>query len=477
MPIRLRLAILVAAGSALAAAVGGTVFVTELSTGLRASVLTSLQVRADAISQQFPDAGSGGGGGIQDPGVPLTPGSVGTEDLTQFLGAGGRIVDASGPGTSRPLLSATELVAARRRPLVIERSIAGQPNRFLLLATPTGQANPSVLVVGQSLTTVDQAVGRVSLEIAFGGAIGVVAAAIAAWLLAGTALRPVERMRRQAAEISEHDTDAVLAVPRSRDEIASLASTLNGLLERLHRALSRQRGFVSAAGHELRSPLAILKSELELAGRPGRSQAELIEAVDLAATEADRIIELADDLLLLSQSDEHALDVRLEPTVLPTVVEKSVSGFGTRAAEHGIAIEVDSPAGLVADADERRYRQIVDNVIDNALRHAPQGSVVIVHLEARGGNAVLEVTDQGPGFPPSFLAHAFERFGRPDESRTRDLGGTGLGLAIVKSLTEAHGGVAVVENGPAGGAVVRIAIPLGYPKAFRGAWDDGVPNP
>jgi len=466
MPIRLRLAILFAAGTALAAAIGGTVFVTELSTGLRASVLTSLQVRADAISQQFPDGG--GGVGVQDPGTPLTPGSLAIEELTQLLGPTARIVDASGPGTSRPLLTASELAEARQHPLVIERAIVGQQHHFLLLAGATGQANPSVLVVGESLATVDQAVARVGLEITVGGAIGVVVAAIAAWLLAGAALRPVERMRRQAAEISEHDTDAVLAVPRSRDEIASLASTLNGLLERLHRALSRQRGFVSAAGHELRSPLAILKSELELAGRPGRSQAELVEAVDLAATEADRIIELADDLLLLSQSDEHALDVRLEPTDLRTLVEKSVSGFGTRAAEHGIAIEVASPPGLVADADERRYRQIIDNLIDNALRHAPEGSVVIVRLEARGGTAVLEVADQGPGFPPSFLAHAFERFGRPDESRTRNRGGTGLGLAIVKSLTEAHEGVAVVENGPAGGAVVRVAIPLRRPNGSNG---------
>lgn len=213
MPIRLRLAILFAAGTALAAAIGGTVFVTELSTGLRASVLTSLQVRADAISQQFPDGG--GGVGVQDPGTPLTPGSLAIEELTQLLGPAARIVDASGPGTSRPLLTASELAEARQHPLVIERAIVGQQHHFLLLAGATGQANPSVLVVGESLATVDQAVARVGLEITVGGAIGVVVAAIAAWLLAGAALRPVERMRRQAAEISEHDTDAVLAVPRS----------------------------------------------------------------------------------------------------------------------------------------------------------------------------------------------------------------------------------------------------------------------
>ncbi|SRR5579883_2977229 len=475
MPIRVRLALLFALGTALAMGVGGVVFVAELSSGLRASVLTSLQIRIDAISQQFPDAGSGGG--IQDPGVPLTPGSVGTEDLIQFLGAGGRIVDASGPGTSRPLLSATELVAARRHPLVIERSLASQPHRFLLLATSTGQADPSVLVVGQSLATVDQAIGRVSLEIAFGGAIGVVAAAFAAWLLAGASLRPVELMRRQAAKLSEHDTDAVLAVPRSRDEIASLARTFNGLLDRLHRALSRQRGFVSVAGHELRSPLAILKSELELAGRPGRTRSELAEAVDLAAIETERIIHLADDLLLLSQSDEQALDLRLEPTDLRPVVGKSLDGFGTRAAEQGVTIELVAPSQLVADADGRRYRRILDNVIDNALRHAPRNSTVVVRLEARGDAAVLEVVDQGPGFPPSFLPRAFERFSRPDESRNRDRGGTGLGLAIVRSLTEAHGGEATVENGPAGGAVVRISIPIRHPMVTDGALPDDARSP
>lgn len=460
MPIRLRLALLFAVGAAVAAAVGGVLFVTELGGSLRSSLLTSLEVRADAISQQFPDSEGNGYAGlqVQEPGARPPPGSLDTDELTQILDTNGHLIDASGPGSSSPLITRAELAVLRRHAVVSERAIAGQPHRFLVLATSTG-GNSSVVITGASLATVDQAVRRGTLEIVVGSIIGVFVAAVSAWLLAGAALRPVERMRRQAADISEHDADMALAVPTSRDEIASLARTLNDLLNRLHRALSRQRGFVSAAGHELRSPLAILKGELELARRPGRSQAELAEAVSQAAAETDRVIQLADQLLLLSRSDEQALALKIEPADLRSLVEASVTLFGSRAADARVRIEVDGPASLVAEVDSRRYRQIIDNLLDNALRYAPPESSIHIGLQSAGAMVMLEVRDHGQGFPVDFLPRAFDRFSRPDESRNRDGGGTGLGLAIVQSLAQAHTGTATVANGTAGGAVVRVTVP------------------
>lgn len=463
MPIRLRLALLFAAGTVAVAAMGGVVFVSELSSGLRNSVLTSLQARAGAISQQFPDAGTGGGAGLQVPApglAPGRPGSVDAEDLTQIIDSRGVVIDAAGPGTSSPLLDAAQLALARRQTVVIEVTIAHQPDPFLVLATP-GDQSSSIVVVGASLGTVSNAVERVIVEIVGGGLVAVVIAGVAAWFLAGAALHPVERMRRQAAEISEHDSDAALAVPASRDEIAALARTLNELLRRLNGALSRQRGFVSAAGHELRSPLAILKGELELAGRPGRTQAELAQAVGLAADETDRIIRLADDLLLLSSGDEHALNLQRAPADLRALIERSVDSFETRAAQGDVSIEITGPTGVVADVDALRYRQIVDNLLDNALRYAPRQSTVTVSLEHSDGDAMLSVADEGPGFPKAFLPRAFERFSRPDDSRTPNSGGTGLGLAIVQSVAEAHGGSARAENRGRGGAMVSVTVPAG----------------
>jgi len=462
MPIRLRLALFFAVGTAVAAVVGGALFVTELGGSLRSSLLTSLQVRADAISQQLPDSGGHGGGGfqVQEPGAPSPPGSLDTNELTQILDANGRVIDASGPGASSPLITRAQLAELRRHSVVTESAIAGQSHHFLLLASSAGDSTSSVVITGASLATVEQAVQRVTLEMIVGSIIGVLVATIAAWLLAGAALRPVERMRRQAADISEHDTHMALAVPTSRDEIASLARTLNDLLDRLYRALSRQRGFVSAAGHELRSPLAILKGELELAGRPGRNQAQLAEAISQAATETDRVIQLADDLLLLSRSDERALALKLEPADLRSLADASMVLFGSRAVDRQVTIEVDGPQSLVADVDARRYRQIIDNLLDNALCHAPPDSTIHIDLKSSGAMAMLEVRDQGPGFPVDFLPRAFDRFSRPDESRHRDGGGAGLGLAIVQSLAQAHGGTATVANGQAGGAVVNVAVPL-----------------
>jgi two-component system OmpR family sensor kinase len=462
MPIRLRLALLFAVATAVATVIGGVLFVNTLSTGLRNSVLASLEVRASAIAQQLPDPGGQAGGqgrsGVQDPGsLPASAGGVDVQELTQVIGPTGRIVDASGPGTSASLLTAAQRAQARRQSLVVQRTVASQPDPFVLLASPSG--GQSVLVVGVSLATVDQAVDRVMAEIMVGGIVGVVVAGFGAWLLAGAALRPVERMRRQAAELSEHDTDAALAVPPSRDEIASLARTLNGLLGRLHGALHRQRGFVSAAGHELRSPLAILNGELELGRRPGRTKAEMADALAAAAVETDRIIHLTDDLLLLSRGDEQALGLHRTPNDLVELVATSVEAFGLRAERDRIRLETVGPADLVVKVDAQRYRQIVDNLIDNSLRYSPPGSTLRIAVQRSGDTAVLEVFDQGPGFPEEFLPHAFERFSRPDASRTRDGGGTGLGLAIVRSLAEAHGGTAMASNGTHGGAVVTVVIP------------------
>lgn len=466
MPIRLRLALLFAAATLVATGIGGVLFVRELSAGLRNSTLATLEVRAGAISQQLPDPGGQGGGsntagtGIQDPGSPPSiAGAVDAQELTQVIGPRGRIVDAAGPGTDVSLLTAAQLHQAVHQSIVVQRGITGQSDPFLLLAAPFGTG--SVLVVGVSLATVNQAVHRVVLEIIVGGTIGVVAAGLGAWLLAGAALRPVERMRREAAELSEHDTDAILAIPRSRDEIAALAETLNGLLGRLHAALDRQRGFVSAAGHELRSPLAILKSELELGSRPGRSPAEQSAALASAASETDRIIHLTDDLLVLSRSDEQALALQRSPTDLAELATTAVDAFRPRALVAAVSLAVDAPVGLVVEVDPVRYRQIIDNLIDNALRYAPAQSTVRIAVERVTGGASLEVGDEGPGFPEEFLPRAFQRFSRPDASRNRDSGGSGLGLAIVKSLAEAHGGTAAASNRPTGGAVVTVVIPSG----------------
>jgi signal transduction histidine kinase len=269
----------------------------------------------------------------------------------------------------------------------------------------------------------------------------------------------VERLRRQVAEISERSPRPSLVVPTTRDEIAALATTMNELLGRLEESIASQHAFIANAGHELRTPLAVLRAELELAGRPGRSQAELIEAVAAAAEESERLCRLAEDLLFLAGTDHGAIQLQIEPTDIGAMLVVAAGRLDGREAPGRVVVE--APEGLTAPVDSQRLRQAVDNLLSNALRHGPPGSTVTATANAEPGYLVIEVLDRGPGFPPAFLPFAFERFRRADPARARNDGGTGLGLAIVRSVVEAHGGSVSAANRAGGGAVVRLRLPSG----------------
>ena len=214
-----------------------------------------------------------------------------------------------------------------------------------------------------------------------GGMAFLILAGIGAYWLARAALAPVERMRREAAALSSTDTESTLQVPRTHDEIAALAVTMNDLLVRLRPALARQRAFAADASHELRTPFAVLAGELELAGRPGRSKEELAAAVAIAGEEVTRLARITDDLLLLARGDENKLVIQPEQADIGALLARSARG--RRAATAGVACRVAAPAGLVAAVNPGRIRQAVNNLVDNALRFAPRGTGIV--LSARPG--------------------------------------------------------------------------------------------
>jgi two-component system, OmpR family, sensor kinase len=460
MPIRIRLAVLFAAGTAAVFIVASIVFVHLLAGGLRSSLDSGIQARADLIAQSLPTASAGP--------VGLSPNLAvrGQGDgIAQILDAAGRIVASSSGAGSDALLSQARLQQARRAPVWVTTtfsdvgpsSLGGEHTR--LLATPVLHAGQTWIVVS-SLEASDQATTRVRNAAVIAGPPAVLLAALAAWFLASAALRPVERMRRQAAEISEHDTDTSIEVPPTRDEIAALAQTMNGLLGRLQAALARERGFVADAGHELRTPLAILRTELELASRPGRTLHELTQAVAAAADETERLARLAEDLLSLARTDEGPTQLQRVPTDLGHLLTETVNRAKLRADQLGVGLELEVAPGLTADVDGDRLCRAVANLVDNALQHAPRASAVRVTAAAPAAELVIEVADAGPGFAPSLLPHAFERFRRSDTARARGDGGAGLGLAIVRSIVVAHGGRATASNLPTGGAIVRLELPV-----------------
>ena len=274
-----------------------------------------------------------------------------------------------------------------------------------------------------------------------GGPLALGLATLAGWLLAGAALRPVEAMRRRAAAVSADTSGERLPVPRSHDEIHRLATTLNEMLDRLDAGLVRERRFVADAGHELRTPLALLRTELELALRREREPAELRDAIASAREEVDRLIGLAEALLVLDRAGEAAL--RLDDIDAGELLEAVARRFRRRAEAEGRRIEIGGEGTLHADRD--RLEQALDALVDNALTHG--AGTVRLHA---AGDAVT-VSDEGAGFPDDFLPHAFERFSRSDESRAG--GGAGLGLAIVAAVARAHGGRAT-----AAGATVTVVL-------------------
>jgi len=311
-----------------------------------------------------------------------------------------------------------------------------------------------VIVVGAPLALRDEALAGLQSELLVGGPIALLLASLIGYFVAAAALRPVERMRVRASSISNRHLDERLPVPPTRDEIGRLGETLNEMLERVERGIRRERGFLADASHELRTPISLLRAEIELALEAPRSRNELLSALRSVGEDADRLSQLAEDLLLLNRIDEGLLPIRTETIDLDELLEGVATRFRRRAAEAGRRIE-SGGGGLRVSVDRLRLEQALGNLVENALRYG-SGAIRLCGVE-RGERAEIHVTDEGEGFPAAFAARAFERFSRADEARSS--GGAGLGLAIVKAVADAHGGEAAVANNGRRGADVSLSVP------------------
>jgi signal transduction histidine kinase len=371
--------------------------------------------------------------------------------IAQIVGPDGRVV-RSDPATLPALLDPSAAAAARRGVLLTTVSLGdGDLNSWRVLAVPDGER---VLVLARPLRQTEETLHRLFGGLLVAGPIGLLLATLGGYLLAAAALRPVESMRRRASAISATTPGARLPVPPSRDEIRDLAETLNEMLARLEAALEHERRFVADASHELRTPLALLKAELELALRRPRTAEQLRAAVESAAEETDRLVLLAEDLLLIARSDQEVLGLRIEPVDLGALARSTADRFVERASSVQRRVDVEIPSRTEVSADRLRLEQALRNLVDNALGYG-EGTITITARPV--GDAIeIHVLDEGQGFSQEVAARAFERFARGDDARTR--GGSGLGLAIVEAVAQAHGGAAGIA--PSGkGADVWISLP------------------
>ena len=393
LPLRIRLTLLFSLAMALVLAGVGWFAYARIATDLSRTLDQQLRGRAQDLSALVRRRGSL----RTTEGRLVEPG----ESFAQLLTARGRVLDATPPLTRRSLISASELRLARDGELFVNRpSVPGLDEPARLLAVPvSGQ----VLVTGVTRENRAETLSSVREAFLIGGPVALLLAALAGFALAGAALRPFEA------------------------------------------GVRRERRFVADASHQLRTPLSHLTTELELAQSGSRSPAELREALASAAESTAQLSRLADGLLLLASADDGRVPLKLDELDLADVARHVAKLYGA---------EVEAEP-LVVRADPLRLEQALMNMLDNAQRHG--GGDVMLTAGRRNGSVELHVLDHGAGFPPDYLAHAFERFTRADRAPAD---GSGLGLAIVDTIARAHCGEAHAANRPGGGADVWVALPL-----------------
>jgi two-component system OmpR family sensor kinase len=437
LPIRARLTLVFAVVMAVVLAALGAFLYVRLGSSLDERIADNLESRSAALATVVVTSG------VSDVDPSLLAGEDG---VAQVIGPDGEIELATPAGEGLQLLTPSELEAARPRSVTTERG------GFRLRADPV---DDRVVVVGELLEDRDEALSALLAQLLVALPIALLVSSVIGYLVAGAALGPVEAMRAEAEAISASEPERRLPLPTARDEIYRLGETLNEMLDRLGSALERERAFVADASHELRTPLAVLKAELELATRRPRTTDELERALQSAADETDRLVRLAEDLLLVARSDRGKLALHPSRVHAAELLGEVSERFEVRAREARREISIEADPGLAFDADAARLTQALGNMVDNALKHG--GGNVLLRAQQRDGVVELHVVDEGQGFPPAFVDRAFERFTRADAARSD--GGTGLGLAIVAAIAHAHGGRAQAANVDGRGADVWLSLP------------------
>lgn len=318
-----------------------------------------------------------------------------------------------------------------------------------------------VVQVGEPLAPLAETLQDIVLTLFAIAPFALLLSAAGSYWLAGRTFRPILRLTRTAREIEAEDLHRRVPVPAARDEVRDLALTLNGMIARLERAFAQQRRFVADASHELRTPVAAIRSMTDVAlAEAAASREELIATMGDVNAEAERLGHLISDLLALARADESQAMLDSEPVRLDILAAEATAVAEPLAAERGLTLEVLASEEVVVQGDETRLTQVAMNLIDNAIRYTDRGGRVVVRVMEHGGQACLSIADTGIGIAAEHLPLLFERFYRVDPARLRADAGSGLGLAIVDWVVRAHGGTVEVESEVGRGSSFTVTLPL-----------------
>lgn len=482
-PIRVRLtALYVLVLAAIVAALTAFV-VTRLRADLIATVDANLRTAAAQIALAYHNEGP-----LEfiDTAQTVLPGSRSEPAGAAALEPSGTTLVATGALRARPdrLISqpARASVVGGRTLAFSIRTVGARRVHLRVVALPaTRRGQRRVLVVAESLHDADNAVHRALVLLLIGGAGALAVVAVGGWWIARRALRPVELMTTRAQKIGIDDLSQRVAVPTVRDELAHLAETLNAMLDRLQESVETRRrlldkvernvqarhALVADASHELRSPLAAMRTELEVSLRQDTLAPAARRTLELVLVDAVRLGRIVDNLLVLARIDEGRLELLKRPLDLRELVDRIACAYQAAATASGVTLVV-AGEHVRAEVDRDRLEQVLRNLLENAIRYAPVGSAVELGVWEQGAAAHLSVSEAWPGIARDQRELVFERFSREDKARRRT-GGAGLGLAICREIVLAHGGKIWIEDRKGGdpdkrnapqGTTIRLTLPL-----------------
>jgi signal transduction histidine kinase len=458
LTLRGRLIIIGTAGLALGFALGAVALVGALGVALRSNVDNEALHTADQVAA------------LVNAGALPNPLPVAGAEVVQVVDAQSRVRAASiGADHLVPILTATELAAGRAGArLDLDGARAGLNDPIRVVVVPAGsREDPQSVLVAVPVGEVRESLRLLGVTLLVIYPVLVLGMAVMAWRVVGATLRPVEELRRGAASITDRAGADRLPVPPGQDEIARLAATLNDMLARLEAGRLRQRAFVADAAHELRSPLANMRTSLEVGSALGERTDWNEVAADLLA-DTERLSRLVDDLLLLARTEHDDSNDRGRAVAVDLSALAAGVAVRYRTARVPVTAASDAPHWSVQNPDA--VERVVANLVDNAVRHAE--TAVQVDVAAEESDVVITVADDGPGIPVADRDRVFDRFARLDGARDRHQGGTGLGLAIVRELVRLGGGTVVLLDGHPG-LRAQVRLPAGGAAVLAAADGDG----
>lgn len=344
--------------------------------------------------------------------------------------------------------------------LTVRQEELAERQRLLIVSLPYQAGDDRYLVeVGGSLAASRRVLSGLDLTLAAGLTVVIGIVIFGGYLLMKRALRPVQNLMTAAQEITLHHLSRRLPVRASGDEIESLARTLNQMIARLDESFAQTNRFTADASHELRTPLTIIRGELEALLFRENITDDMRAALASLLEEVERLVKIVEGLFALSRLDAGEAQTERVRLDLAKLAETTAEQMCLLAEEKEITLSYETGDAVEVEGDRSRLKQVVVNLLDNAIKYTPPHGRITLIVRAEDGHALMEVRDTGPGIPEAALGHLFERFYRADEVRSRDIGGAGLGLSIVHSICQAHGGTVEAKNVSPSGSSFTIRLP------------------